>query len=173
LKAGIDNWRWSGVPFYLRTGKRLPQRSSEIVVQFRAPPHLIYPPSAESLYPNRLLMRLQPNEGVRLFMLNKQPGPGDLRLRQLPLDLSFAEAFGMKIPDAYERLLLDVIRGRSTLFMRVDELEAAWRWTDAIHEGWEHWSVPVKPYAAGTWGPTTAVALIERDGRTWYEEDSP
>ena len=172
IKAGIDNWRWSGVPFYLRNGKRLPQRSSEIVVEFRAPPHFIYPQHGGSRQPNRLVMRLQPNEGIRLFMLNKQPGPGDLRLQQASLNLSFADAFGAKIPDAYERLLLDVIRGRPTLFMRIDELEAAWRWTDVIRQSWEEWEVPVKPYAAGTWGPTAAVALIERDGRTWHEDEA-
>lgn len=171
IKAHIDNWRWAGVPFYLRTGKRLPQRCSEIVVQFRSPPHFIYPETAGPFPPNRLVMRIQPNEGIRFQMLNKQPGPGELKLRQTALNLSFADEFGTVIPDAYERLLLDVIRGRPTLFMRVDEVEAAWRWTDTILRGWEQQNVPVKHYTAGAWGPSAAIALIERDGRTWHEED--
>jgi len=171
IKAHIDNWRWAGVPFYLRTGKRLPQRCSEIVVQFRTPPHFIYPESAGPFPPNRLVMRIQPNEGIRFQMLNKQPGPGDLKLRQTGLDLSFADEFGTVIPDAYERLLLDVIRGRPTLFMRVDEVEAAWRWTDTILRSWQQQGIPVKHYTSGAWGPSAAIALIERDGRTWHEED--
>ncbi|MET1026388.1 MAG: glucose-6-phosphate dehydrogenase [Dongiaceae bacterium] len=171
IKAHIDNWRWAGVPFYLRTGKRLPQRGSEIVVQFRSPPHFIYPESAGPFPPNRLVMRIQPNEGIRLQMLNKQPGPGDLKLQQTGLDLSFADEFGTVIPDAYERLLLDVIRGRPTLFMRVDEVESAWRWTDTILRAWQQQAIPVKHYTAGAWGPSAAIALIERDGRTWHEED--
>jgi glucose-6-phosphate 1-dehydrogenase len=171
IKAHIDNWRWAGVPFYLRTGKRLPQRCSEIVVQFRSPPHFIYPDGAGPFPPNRLVMRIQPNEGIRFQMLNKQPGPGELKLRQTALDLSFADTFGTVIPDAYERLLLDVIRGRPTLFMRVDEVEAAWRWTDTILNAWQQQNVPVKHYTAGAWGPSAAIALIERDGRTWHEED--
>jgi glucose-6-phosphate 1-dehydrogenase len=172
VKASIENWRWAGVPFYLRTGKRLPSRASEIVVQFKAPPHALYPPSAGTIHPNRLVMRLQPNEGIRLFMLSKQRGPGDLKLRQTALDLSFNDTFGGRSPDAYERLLLDVIRGRATLFMRVDELEAAWRWTDGILEATSQQAIKAKPYTAGSWGPSAAVALIERDGRTWHEDDA-
>ena len=172
IKAGVENWRWAGVPFYLRTGKRLPSRSSEIVVQFRTPPHRLYPESAGIIHPNRLVMRLQPDEGIRLMMLNKDRGPGELKLRQTALDLSFSETFGGRSPDAYERLLLDVIRGRPTLFMRVDELEAAWRWTDGILDAWGRESLKPKPYTAGSWGPSAAVALIERDGRTWHEDDA-
>jgi glucose-6-phosphate 1-dehydrogenase len=171
LKCFIDNWRWAGVPFYLRSGKRLAQRSSDIVVQFRSPPHVLYPESAGRIEPNKLIMRLQPNEGIRLTMVNKQPGPGEIRLSSAPLNLSFAETFGGRARDAYERLLLDVIRGRPTLFMRSDELEAAWRWADHILDAWKEYDVGVKPYAAGSWGPSAAIALIERDGRTWYEEE--
>jgi glucose-6-phosphate 1-dehydrogenase len=160
------------VPFYLRTGKRLPQRSSEIVVQFKTPPHYIYPTYGVAPPANRLIMRLQPNEGIRFQMLNKRPGPGELRLQQTALDLSFADTFGSVIPDAYERLLLDVIRGRPTLFMRVDEVEAAWRWTDSILDAWSQLNVPARPYTAGSWGPSAAIALIERDGRTWHEDDA-
>jgi len=116
-------------------------------------------------------MRLQPNEGIRLLMLNKQRGPGELRLRQTALDLSFNETFGGRSPDAYERLLLDVIRGRPTLFMRVDEVEQAWRWIETILEGWEREGITPKPYTAGSWGPSAAIALIERDGRTWHEDE--
>jgi glucose-6-phosphate 1-dehydrogenase len=171
IKIAIDNWRWAGVPFYLRTGKRLPARSSEIVVQFKTPPHSPYPASAGIIHPNKLVMRLQPDEGIRLVMLNKGRGPGELKLRQTALDLSFNETFGGRSPDAYERLLLDVIRGRPALFMRVDELEAAWRWIDRIREGWAETGQTPKPYAAGSWGPNAAIALIERDGRTWHEDD--
>ncbi|HEX6121307.1 MAG TPA: glucose-6-phosphate dehydrogenase [Dongiaceae bacterium] len=172
IRAEIDNWRWAGVPFYLRTGKRLPQRCSEIVVQFKAPPHYIYPTYGAMPPANRLIMRLQPNEGVRFQMLNKRPGPGELRLQQTALNLSFADTFGSIIPDAYERLLLDVIRGRPTLFMRVDEVEAAWSWTDSILDSWSQLNVPARPYTAGSWGPSAAIALIERDGRTWHEDDA-
>jgi glucose-6-phosphate 1-dehydrogenase len=172
IRAEIDNWRWAGVPFYLRTGKRLPQRASEIVVQFKAPPHFIYPTYGAMPPANRLIMRLQPNEGVRFQMLNKRPGPGELRLQQTALNLSFADTFGTVIPDAYERLLLDVIRGRPTLFMRVDEVEAAWSWTDSILQSWQQLNVQSKPYTSGSWGPSAAIALIERDGRTWHEDDA-
>ncbi|HEY8017282.1 MAG TPA: glucose-6-phosphate dehydrogenase [Dongiaceae bacterium] len=171
IKAGVQNWRWAGVPFYLRSGKRLPSRTSEIVVQFRAPPYALYPESAGAIHPNQLVMRLQPNEGIRLLMLNKQRGPGELRLRQTALDLSFNETFGGRSPDAYERLLLDVIRGRPTLFMRVDEVEQAWRWIETILEGWDREGITPKPYTAGSWGPSAAIALIERDGRTWHEDE--
>lgn len=172
IKAGVRNWRWAGVPFYLRSGKRLADRTSEIVVQFRTPPYALYPESAGAIHPNQLVMRLQPNEGIRLLMLNKDRGPGELRLRQTPLDLSFNETFGGRSPDAYERLLLDVIRGRPTLFMRVDEVENAWRWIEPILEGWDREGLTPKPYTAGTWGPSAAVALIERDGRTWHEDEN-
>ncbi|MBL8710740.1 MAG: glucose-6-phosphate dehydrogenase [Rhodospirillaceae bacterium] len=171
IKIGVDNWRWAGVPFYVRTGKRLPARSSEIVVQFKTPPHSPYPASAGTIHPNKLVMRLQPDEGIRLIMLNKGRGPGELRLRQTALDLSFNETFGGRSPDAYERLLLDVIRGRPALFMRLDELEAAWQWIDGIRDGWHEAGLSPKPYTAGSWGPNAAIALIERDGRTWHEDE--
>jgi glucose-6-phosphate 1-dehydrogenase len=170
LKAEIENWRWAGVPFYLRTGKRLPTRASEIVIQFRQIPHSIFTPRADQLTPNRLVVRLQPDEGVKLFLITKDPGPGGMRLRTAPLNLSFAETFKIRYPDAYERLLMDVVRGNPTLFMRRDEVEAAWSWIEPILEGWADQAEPPKPYISGTWGPTAAIALIERDGRTWYEE---
>jgi glucose-6-phosphate 1-dehydrogenase len=170
LKAEIDNWRWAGVPFYLRTGKRLPERVSEIVVTFRQVPHSIFDGSAGPIAPNRLVLRLQPDEGVKLGVMLKEPGPGGLRLRHVPLDMSFAEAFGGDQPDAYERLLMDVIRGNPTLFMRRDEVEAAWRWIDPILSAWQSGHSASKPYTAGCWGPSAAFALIERDGRTWHED---
>jgi glucose-6-phosphate 1-dehydrogenase len=132
LKAEIENWRWAGVPFYLRTGKRMATRVSEIVIQFRAIPHSIFDHAEGAPRPNRLIINLQPDEGVKLTMMIKDPGPGGMRLREVPLNLSFAATFAERTPEAYERLLLDVIRGNQTLFMRRDELEAAWNWVDPI-----------------------------------------
>jgi glucose-6-phosphate 1-dehydrogenase len=170
LKVEIENWRWSGVPFYLRTGKRMATRVSEIVIQFRNIPHSIFEHAEGAPIPNRLIIRLQPDEGVKLLMMIKDPGPGGMRLREVPLNLSFAQTFAERTPEAYERLLLDVIRGNQTLFMRRDELEAAWNWVDPIRESWDAASDAPQSYTAGTWGPSGAVALIERDGRTWYED---
>ena len=171
LKAEIGNWRWAGVPFYLRTGKRLPERVSEIVVAFKPVPHSIFEGSVGALAQNKLVLRLQPDEGVKLWLTIKDPGPGGLRLRHVPLDMSFAEAFGVQQPDAYERLILDVVRGNPTLFMRRDEVEAAWRWAGPILAAWAASNEPPRPYTAGSWGPSAAVALIERDGRTWHEDN--
>jgi glucose-6-phosphate 1-dehydrogenase len=169
LKAEVENWRWAGVPFYLRTGKRLPMRTSEIVIQFNNIPHSIFNVPAENVSANRLVVRLQPDEGMELSLMAKDPGPGGIRLRPVALNLSFAETFKVRYPDAYERLLMDVVRGNPTLFMRRDEVESAWSWVEPILEGWEQQREPPKTYTAGTWGPTAAIALIERDGRTWYE----
>ncbi|HEX6832311.1 MAG TPA: glucose-6-phosphate dehydrogenase [Rudaea sp.] len=171
IKAEIANWRWAGVPFYLRTGKRLPDRMSEIVITFRAIPHSIFAGLDSEIMQNKLVLRLQPGEGMQLCVMIKEPGPGGLRLRQVPLDMTFATAFGVKHqPDAYERLLMDVVRGNPTLFMRRDEVEAAWRWIDPILAAWSASGDAPKPYTAGTWGPSASVALIERDGRTWHED---
>jgi len=171
LKAEVENWRWAGVPFYIRTGKRLATRMSEIVVQFREIPHSIFDPAAGTPKANKLVIRLQPNEGVKMFLMIKDPGPGGMRLREVPLNLSFAKAFDERMPEAYERLLMDVVRGNQTLFMRRDELEEAWKWIDPIRETWTDSSNGPQPYTAGTWGPTGSIALIERDGRTWHEEE--
>ncbi len=171
IKAEINNWRWAGVPFYLRTGKRLSERMSEIVVTFRPIPHSIFAGAAGNIVQNQLVMRLQPNEGVKQWLMIKDPGPGGMRLRHVPLDMSFAESFRVRNPDAYERLLMDVIRGNQTLFMRRDEVEAAWNWVDPILEAWEEKGMKPQGYTAGTWGPSSGVALIERDGRTWHEPD--
>lgn len=170
IRAEIANWRWAGVPFYLRTGKRLPERKSEIIVTFRPISHSIFPESAGQIQPNRLVIRLQPDEGVTLLTMIKDPGPGGMRLRQIPLDMTFAGTFGGRNPDAYERLLMDVMRGDQTLFMRRDELAAAWRWIDPILAAWATNRETPKHYTAGSWGPSAAIALIERDGRTWFED---
>jgi len=170
LKAEVRTWRWANVPFYLRTGKRLPQKVSEVVIQFRDIPISVFPPEAAEMQPNRLIIRLQPEEGIRLAMMTKDPGPGGLRLRPAELDISFEKAFAIHYPDAYERLLMDTVRGNATLFMRRDEVEAAWLWVEPILDAWANSAERPKPYAAGSWGPTAAIALIERDGRTWHEE---
>ncbi len=170
LRADIANWRWAGVPFYLRTGKRLPTRVSEIVVNFRPIPHSVFDKSAGMVRNNRLVIRLQPDEGVKLWLMIKDPGPGGMRLRRVPLDMSFAETFAVRNPDAYERLLMDVVRGNQTLFMRRDEVEAAWKWVQPILDYWAGSDEAPRAYTAGTWGPTASVTLLARDGRTWNEE---
>ena len=169
LKAEVQTWRWAGVPFYLRTGKRMPTRMSEIVIRFRDVPLSIFGAAGGSLSPNQLVIRLQPDEGVKLYLMIKDPGPGGMRFREESLNLSFAETFKRSNPDAYERLLMDVIRGNQQLFMRRDEVEAAWMWADPILDAWSRLSQPLAGYTAGGWGPSASVALIERDGRTWRE----
>ena len=169
LKAEIANWRWAGVPFYLRTGKRLAARVSEICIQFKPVPHSIFADSAGTVAANQLVIRLQPDEGVKQWLMIKDPGPGGMRLRHVPLDMSFADAFDVRNPDAYERLIMDVVRGNQTLFMRRDEVEAAWAWIDPIQAAWTENRQPPQGYTAGTWGPSGSIALIERDGRTWHE----
>ncbi len=171
LKAEVQTWRWAGVPFYLRTGKRLPTRHSEIVIHFRAVPLSIFGPAA-SLVNNQLIIRLQPDDGVQLNLMIKDPGPGGMRFREESLNLSFKDAFKGRNPDAYERLLMDVIRGNQSLFMRRDEVEAAWMWADPILDAWSRIIQPPQGYTAGAWGPSASVALIERDGRTWHEAPS-
>ncbi len=170
LRADIANWRWAGVPFYLRTGKRLASRVSEIVVAFRPVPHSVFGEGAGTLRPNRLVIRLQPDEGVKLWLMIKEPGAGGMRLQHVPLDMSFASVFTNRNPDAYERLLMDVVRGNQTLFMRRDEVTAAWAWIGPILDSWNASREGPRPYTSGTWGPSSAIALIERDRRTWHEE---
>lgn len=169
IKAEIGNWRWAGVPFYLRTGKRLSTRVSEIVIAFKEVPHSIFGEAGTGMQSNNLVIRLQPDEGVKQWIMIKDPGPGGMRLRHVPLDMSFAESFDVRNPDAYERLIMDVIRGNQTLFMRRDEVEAAWNWVDPILKSWESTQQPAQKYTSGTWGPSASIALIERDGRTWHE----
>ena len=169
IKAEIANWRWAGVPFYLRTGKRLASRVSEIVIEFKPIPHNIFGDSAGNVIANQLVIRLQPDEGVKQWIMIKDPGPGGMRLRHVPLDMTFAQAFDIRNPDAYERLIMDVVRGNQTLFMRRDEVEAAWKWIDPILAAWADSRQEAQGYTAGTWGPSSSIALIERDGRTWHE----
>ncbi|MEM8997169.1 MAG: glucose-6-phosphate dehydrogenase [Acidobacteriota bacterium] len=168
LKAEIDNWRWAGVPFYLRTGKRMAYRVSEIIIQFKAMPHSIFGEASSSVQDNRLIIRLQPDESIKLAMMVKKPG-SSMRLKPVHLNLNLADTFEDRTPLAYERLLLDVIKGTATLFMHRSEVEAAWRWVEPIVEGWEHYGRRPRSYAAGTWGPEESIALMVRDHRSWYE----
>ena len=172
IKAHVDNWRWQGVPFYLRTGKRLAERHSEIVIQFKPVPHNIFARRGGKLSSNRLVIRLQPEEYVRLLVMAKEPGldRGGLTLREVPLDLSLTAAFSKaQRRIAYERLLLDLVDGDPTLFVRRDEVEAQWRWVDAIRKGWTDNQVTPKSYGSGSWGPSAAIALTERDGVSWND----
>ncbi len=170
LKVHVGNWRWAGVPFYLRTGKRLRARESEIAVFFRDPPHTIFP-NVGPLRGNVLVIRLQPDEGITLRTTIKDPGPGGFRLADVSLDMSFAEALGadVRAQDAYERLVMDVIRGDQTLFMRGDEVEAAWAWVDPIISEWEESRDKPAPYDQGSSGPEEALMLMHRDGRRWRQ----
>ncbi|HJU70418.1 MAG TPA: glucose-6-phosphate dehydrogenase [Paucimonas sp.] len=172
LKAEIDTWRWAGVPFFLRTGKRMAGQLAEIVVRFKSIPHSIFTQSINSFQPNCLVIRLQPDEGLQLNLMAKTPGDG-MRLKPVELELDFRETFKTPRMDAYERLLLDVLRGQLTLFMRSDELEAAWEWVEPILDFWEQEDSDPIPYASGTWGPAASSALIGRDGLQWREEALP
>ena len=172
IKAHLDNWRWKGVPFYLRTGKRLPERKTEIVVNFRCVPHSIFGSRGAKTCPNALVIGIQPEENIQLQLMAKEPGldRDGIRLRPVPLNITMPDAFaGPKKRIAYERLLLDLIEGDQTLFVRRDEVEAQWGWIDAIRAGWTDQMVKPKSYPAGNWGPSAAIALAERDGVTWHE----
>lgn len=169
IKAEIDNWRWAGVPFYLRTGKRLSSRCAEIVIQFKKPKHSIFADQSVTLPGNRLHIRLQPDDGVQLSFLNKQPGLGELPLEELDLNLQEPDAERKHSFDAYARLLLEVLRSDQTLFVSSDEVVASWKWIDQIRANWELASSKAHPYSAGTDGPSQAVVLIARDNREWTE----
>ena len=171
MKLAVSNWRWAGVPFYLRTGKRMKARQSEIAVVFKDAPHSIFGQDL-GRHRNILVIRLQPNEGINLGVTIKEPGPGGMRLVDVPLDMTFADALGPEaedVPDAYERLIMDVIRGNQTLFMRGDEVEAAWAWTDPIIENWTQRGDKPKPYETGSVGPEDAAVLMHSAGRRWRE----
>lgn len=172
VKAEIANWRWAGVPFYLRTGKRMPERLAEIVINFREVPHQIFPLTAgANTPPSKLEIRLQPDEYIRLFLYAKLPGD-TAELQRVYLDLNFAEQFKVRRPEGgYERLLLDVIRGNQSLFVRHDELQQAWRWVEPILNAWASDPNGPKPYTAGSWGPAASSALLSRDGFCWHEEE--
>ncbi|PWB30821.1 glucose-6-phosphate dehydrogenase [Pseudomonas sp. SDI] len=170
LRADIRNWRWAGVPFYLRTGKRMPQKLSQIVIHFKEPQHYIFAAEQRLQIGNKLIIRLQPDEGISLRVMTKEQGlDKGMQLRSGPLQLNFSDTWrSARIPDAYERLLLEVMRGNQNLFVRKDEIEYAWKWCDQLIAGWKQSGEAPKPYAAGSWGPMSSIALITRDGRAWY-----
>jgi glucose-6-phosphate 1-dehydrogenase len=171
IRVDVDNWRWAGVPFYLRTGKRTPNKRTEIVVNFKQLPHNIFKESFRNLPANKLVIHLQPNEGVEVVMLNKIPGiDGNIKLQQTSLDLSFSETFkANRIFGGYEKLILEALRGNPTLFLSREEIEQAWTWIDSIQTAWASNHTKPKPYPAGSWGPIASVALLARDGRAWEE----
>jgi glucose-6-phosphate 1-dehydrogenase len=167
MRLEVDNWRWAGTPFYLRTGKRLPRRATEVAIQFKPAPHLPFESTAvETLEPNLLLLRIQPDEGASLRFLAKVPGP-QIDLRVVSMDFAYGSAFLRSSPEAYERLLLDALLGDSTLFTRWDEVERAWEILDPLIQVWQSDAPDLHEYPAGTWGPEEADRLMERDGRQW------
>ncbi len=168
LKLFIENWRWADVPFYIHTGKALPKRSTEVTIQFKRVPHMLYKPAETTgLVPNRLTIRIQPDEGISLKIAAKVPGAAR-HLSDVDMNFSYSEAFGIESPNAYERLIADCIVGDSTLFIRRDEVETSWRIVDSIINAWKNMPASaVHPYQAGTWGPPEADALIQNDGREW------
>jgi len=171
IRVDIDNWRWAGVPFYLRTGKRMTSKRSEVVIYFKQLPHNIFTDSYRHLPQNKLIIRLQPDEGVEIEMLNKVPGIGKgIKLQKTNLDLSFSDAFNEgHVANAYERLILETMLGNQSLFIRRDEVERSWSWIDSILDAWAGSNEPPKPYPAGSLGPVASVALLARDGREWEE----
>ena len=168
LRTQVNTWRWAHIPFFLRTGKRMAEKRSEIVINFSEIPHSIFSNNTV-MQPNRMVIQLQPEESVELRLMAKEPGDG-MRLKPVNLGLNFDDAFTTRSAEAYERLLLDVIRGRIALFVRHDELEAAWRWVDPIMAGWQQLGERPRPYMAGSWGPGASSALVAREGLQWPEE---
>jgi len=166
LKLHVDNWRWAGVPFFVRTGKRLPKRASEIVISFRRTPHMIFRRSPSGVEPNLLVIRIQPDEGISLTIGAKTPGP-DLKLATVTMNFHYGEVFGVQSPEAYERLLLDAIHGDATLYARGDWVEQAWKILTPILDAWAAGGEPA-PYEAGTWGPHEADEFIKREGASWH-----
>jgi len=175
LKLFIDNWRWSGTPFYLRTGKYMPEKLSEVVVRFRSPPLALFQKQCDSqVYPNDLIIRVQPEEGISWRFNGKVPG-GSMNIKPVAMSMAYSTTFHVEPPEAYERLIFDAISGDQTLFIRGDETEAAWDVVDPIIQSWEQNHVQSEPYTPGTWGPQRAIDLIEHDGRRWLhagDEDS-
>jgi glucose-6-phosphate 1-dehydrogenase len=168
MKLYIDNWRWAGVPFYLRTGKRLPKRASEVAIQFKDVPNVLFNANPEvPLEPTVLTLKVQPEEGLSMRIASKLPGP-KVRIYPVKMEFNYSTSFGGTSPEAYERLILDVMAGDATLFMRRDAVEAAWQFVMPILDNWAHGRARDLPeYQAGTWGPNEADRLIERDGREW------
>ncbi|MBS3962370.1 MAG: glucose-6-phosphate dehydrogenase [Sandarakinorhabdus sp.] len=172
LKAHVDNWRWKNIPFFLRTGKRLEARKSEILIAFRPVPHSIFGEDVRGMAPNRLLISLQPEENIQLSLMSKVPGldHASIRMREVALDIGRKDAFAdTRRRIAYEQLLLDLVEGRQTLFVRRDEVEAQWAFIDGIRRGWADNEMQPRPYSSGTWGPSAAIALIERDNASWND----
>jgi len=168
LRLFIDNWRWAGVPFYIRAGKRLPKRVTEIRILFKRPPHLTFGREAtQELDPNAITLRIQPEEGISLKFGAKVPSAG-LRIRSVAMDFQYMTSFLTGVPEAYERLLLDCMIGDPTLFTRADEVEAAWKIVDPVEIAWRDGRPPLGIYAAGAWGPPAAAKLIQADGREWH-----
>lgn len=163
LKTYVQNWRWAGVPFYLRTGKRMEKRYSEIVINFKHVPHNVFPRQVP-IDRNKLIIRLQPDEHIELVQMAKVPGPGGYRYKSISLELDYSASIGKRFPDAYERLLMDVVRGNQTLFMREDEVRASWEWISSITENWEKYHQELKLYQAGSFGPGDGIL---DEGHTW------
>lgn len=166
MKVEIDNWRWGGVPWYVRAGKRLPRKVTEIAVQFKKVPHNLFLTPDGGVTPNVLAVRVQPDEGIALRFTTKEPGNATV-LRDVAMDFRYGTAFGSNTPEAYERLLLDAMRGDATLFTRRDEVEEQWALIDPIFDAWREQPAPPPTYPAGTWGPDQADDLLARDGRRW------
>jgi glucose-6-phosphate 1-dehydrogenase len=168
LRINIDNWRWEGVPFYLRMGKQLPKKATEISVHFKHPPHVLFNRGTGDDPANVLVIRIQPDEGISLRVQSKIPGPA-VRTERVKMDFHYSNSFGKASPEAYERLLLDAMAGDATLFARRDEVEQAWRYIDQIENAWHNSPEPppMYEYPAGSWGPAEADALLEEDGRNW------
>ena len=167
VKLYIDNWRWSGTPFYIRTGKCMPSKVSEVVVRFRSPPLTLFQKQCDTpVFPNDLVIRVAPQEGISMHLNGKVPG-GAMNIKSVEMNFNYAETFRKEAPEAYERLIFDAINGDQTLFIRGDEAEAAWEVIDVILDGWAKSARPPEEYAPGTWGPQRAMKLIENDGRRW------
>jgi len=172
IRVNIDNWRWSGAPFYIRTGKALSKKVSEVVVRFRSPPQTLFQKQCDSpVYPNDLIIRVAPEEGISLRLNGKVPG-GAMNIKSVAMDFTYKTAFQVEAPEAYERLIFDALVGEQTLFIRGDEAEAAWAVIDPIEQYWSHSTVAPHPYVPGSWGPSAANQLIEQDGRRWLQNDS-
>ncbi len=168
IRLFVDNWRWAGVPFYIRAGKRMPKRVTEIRVQFKRPPHLTFGREAmQEVDPNAITLRIQPEEGISLKFGAKVPSAG-IRIRSVTMDFQYMTSFLVDAPEAYERLLLDCMIGDPTLFTRADEVEAAWKLVDPIEESWRNGRPPLETYPAGTWGPPAAAEMLQNDGREWH-----
>jgi glucose-6-phosphate 1-dehydrogenase len=167
LRTEVQNWRWAGVPFYLRTGKRLPARDAQIVVNFREVPHPIFPGTTRA---NKLVIKLQPEDGLELHLLAAKSGGSNEMLSPVSLDLDFDKAFATERVGGYERLLLDALAGRLNLFVRSDEQEQAWRWVEPVLDAWQRDPTGPRLYAAGSWGPPASSAMVARDGGAWAEE---